>query len=348
MRIGIDARKLADFGIGTYIRGLLHGLSQLEADGHEREEYIVFAPPSAHALIPQGFEHVALDAPHYSLRELVIVGRAAERARLDLFHAPHYIVPVTRVPLVVTIHDLIHLHQPQKNPFAPLYARTMLRRAVRRARQVLTVSEAVARDLREELGASGVTVSPNGVDHEIFRPEGSRAGGRYFLFAGNDKPHKNVTRLVEAFGRLHGDARLLLVGSDFERFAGVPGVVVTGFLETPQELAALMRGAIALVQPSLEEGFGLPAAEAMACGTAVITSRSASLVEVTGDAALHVEATDVDALSHAMQRLLEDDALRTSLARRGIDRANAFTWKRCAYITREAYRRQRAKGRGQK
>lgn len=332
MRIGIDARKLADFGIGTYICGLLDGLAQLEGGD---ETYVVFAPASARDLIPARFEHVPLDAPHYSLRELLVVGRAADRARLDLFHAPHYVVPVTRVPLVVTIHDLIHLHQPHTNPFAPLYARTMLRRAVRRARHVLTVSEAVAREVRAELGATRVTVTPNGIDHDVFRPDGPRAEGRYFLFAGNDKPHKNVARLVEAFTRVPGDVRLVLAGGDFARFANVDGVVVAGFLETSRELAALMRGAIALVMPSLEEGFGLPAAEAMACGTQVITSNAPSLVEVTGEHALHVDATDVDALAHAMVRVAKGE---WRVASGGIERARDFTWRRCAEITRSIYR----------
>src|SRR5258708_35313004 len=167
MRIGIDARKLADFGIGTYIRGLLQGLAKL-GDGDEQS--IVFAPPAAHPLIPEAFESVALDAPHYSLRELVVVGRAAERARLDLFHAPHYIVPITRVPLIVTIHDLIHIHQPQGNPFAPLYARTMLRRAVRRARRPPTVSEAVAREVAAEPPGSPTPPPPNRAPHQTFPP----------------------------------------------------------------------------------------------------------------------------------------------------------------------------------
>ena len=336
MRIGIDARKLADFGIGTYIRGLLHGLAEL-GDGQER--YVIFAPPAAHALIPEPFERVALDAPHYSLRELIVVGRAAERARLDLFHAPHYVVPVTHVPTVVTIHDLIHLHQPHGNPFAPLYARTMLRRAVRRARQVLTVSEAVAREVAAELGATKITVTPNGIDHEIFRPEGPRASGRYFLFAGNDKPHKNVARMVEAFSRLRREGvQLVLAGGDFARYAGVEGVIAAGFVETQAELAALMRGAVALLQPSLEEGFGLPAAEAMGCGTAVISSSAASLVEVTGNGALHVDATNTDALAQAMRRMLDDGTLRAALGQRGVERARALTWRRCAELTRAAYR----------
>ncbi len=316
MRVGIDARKISDFGIGTYIRGLLREL-----------DYVVFAPKNAP--VPRNLEHVIVDAPHYSIRELITLGRAADRAKLDLFHAPHYVVPFTSVPVAVTIHDLIHLHQPQRNPLAPLYARTMIRRAIRKAAVVLTVSEAVKRDL-EAFGASNVVVTPNGID-EAFSPIAMER--THFLYVGNDKPHKNVDTLVEAAG----EHALILVGAPFERFRHRPNIDVRGFVSN-EELVRLYRSAIALVMPSHEEGFGLPAAEAMACGTAVITSLAPALVEITGDAALHVDARDVDALAHAMRRVANDAQLRERLASRGIERARAFTWKRCAELTLAAFR----------
>jgi glycosyltransferase involved in cell wall biosynthesis len=197
----------------------------------------------------------------------------------------------------------------------------------------------VARQVAAELGGTRISVTPNGIDHEVFRPEGPRGSGHYFLFAGNDKPHKNVARLVEAFSRLgRQDVRLVLAGADFARYADVEGVLAAGFIETQAELAALMRGAVAVLQPSLEEGFGLPAAEAMACGTPVITSTARSLVEVTGDGALHVDASDTEALARAMQRVLDEETLRVTLARAGVERARELTWRRCAELTRAAYR----------
>ena len=333
MRVGIDARKISDFGIGTYIRGLLGEL-----------DYVVFAPKDAP--VPRHLEHVVADAPHYSIRELFALGRAADRAKLDLFHAPHYVVPFTSVPVAVTIHDLIHLHQPQRNPLAPLYARTMIRRAIRKAAVVLTVSEAVKREL-EAFGASNVVVTPNGID-DAFSPQPMER--RHFLYVGNDKPHKNVDALVAAFARVvPASSRpsgggpeaglkpaLHLVGAAFDRFRNREGVEVRGFVSN-EELVRLYRSAIALVMPSHEEGFGLPAAEAMACGTAVITSLAPALVEITGDAALHVDARDVDALAHAMQRVARDPQLRERLASRGIERARSFTWSRCAEATRNAF-----------
>jgi glycosyltransferase involved in cell wall biosynthesis len=329
MRIGIDARKIADFGIGTYIRGLLQ---ELAADGGDT--YVAFAPKRLAHLIPEAVEHAIVDAPHYSMRELIIVGRAIDRAKVDLFHAPHYVVPFTSVPFVVTIHDLIHLRNP--NPLARLYARQMIGRAVRRSRRVLTVSEAVKREIVSTFGCADdhVLVTPNGVAAP-FSESGPAAAGRYFLYVGNDKPHKNVEVLVDAFSKV-ADASLVLTGAVFERFKSRERVVVTGFVDDA-ELSALYRGAIALAMPSREEGFGLPALEAMASGCAVITSNAAALVEITGDAALHVEP-NVASLAEAMARIASDESLRGALASRGIARAKTFTWTRCAELTRAAFR----------
>jgi glycosyltransferase involved in cell wall biosynthesis len=141
--------------------------------------------------------------------------------------------------------------------------------------------------------------------------------------------------LVDAFARIDG-ASLVLTGAAFERFKSRERVVVTGFVDDA-ELAALYRGAIALVMPSREEGFGLPALEAMASGCAVITSNAAALVEITGDAALNVES-NAASLAEAMTRVASDESLRAMLASRGIERAKTFTWTRCAERTRAAYR----------
>lgn len=318
MRIGIDCRKIRDFGIGTYIRGLLREMPQI---------YVAFGPAGIE--LPDGVEHIVVDAPNYSFRELFALGRAADAARLDLFHAPHYVLPQMRTPAVVTIHDLIHL---RRGPAQRLYARTMLRRAARRSRTVLTVSETVKREIEKELPAKSIFVTPNGVDEVFFRSAPPASRSPYFLFVGNDKPHKNVDAAVAAVERIEG-TQLVLAGANFERFRERQRVICAGFVEQ-NDLAALYRGAIALVMPSTEEGFGLPAAEAMASGTAVITSNAAALVEVTGDAALH---SDADHLADAMRRVMDDDALRGSLIARGRERAARFTWHACAQRTLDAY-----------
>lgn len=331
LRIGIDARKLSDFGIGTYIRGLLTALVEIRDDC----QYVAFAP--ADAPVPAGVEHVPLDAPHYSVRELIAVGRAARAARVDVLHAPHYVVPFTRIPLVATIHDLIHLHQPLRNPAARMYARTMLGRAVRNSARVLTVSETVKREIVGTFGCDPgrIIVTPNGIDAR-FTPAPRAAGGSpYLLYVGNDKPHKRVDLLVEAFEAARNarpELTLVLAGAPFARFAG--RATLRGFVDDA-ELPSLYRNALALVLPSAEEGFGLPAAEAMACGTAVITSTAPSLMEITGDAALH--ASDRDELTAAILRIAGDEELRAQLASRGVARARQFTWQQCAERAHDAY-----------
>jgi alpha-1,3-rhamnosyl/mannosyltransferase len=341
VRIGIDVRKLLDYGIGTYIRGLINGLMECRGE----EEYVLFGSEDARpAVLPEGFTFHAVEAPNYSIRELFLMGRAIRRARIDVFHAPHYVVPFTTCPTVVTIHDLIHLRMRHRNPLAPVYAKTMLRRAVRKSRRVITVSETVKRDIEATFPGAHVSVTPNGVG-KAFRPlRRSNAGPSYFLFVGNDKPHKNVERAVEEFALLRRErpkTSLLLVGAPFERFHATEGVIAPGYL-SGDELASLYRHAIALVLPSREEGFGLPALEAMASGIGVITSQHAALIEVTGDAALHVDVDSPGAMAAAMRELIDDPARRETLAQRGIERAKEFTWRRCAELTRAIYMAARA------
>jgi len=336
MRIAIDARKIADFGIGTYIRGLLGGLARIGGT----DQYVILAPRDAEG-IPSGFEHVVVDSPHYSVRELMQVGWEARRAGASLIHAPHYVLPFSPLPAVVTIHDLIHLRTRHRNPLASIYARSMIGRAVRTSQRVLTVSAAVKEDILATFRCDPekVVVTSNGVDDFFREAIPNPSPSRYFLYVGNDKPHKNVERMVEAFSRVRStapDLRLVMAGARFARFAPRAGIVTAGFVSR-DELRKLYRGALALLQPSLDEGFGLPAAEAMASGTAVIASSAPALVEVTGDAALHVDALSVESIAAAMEQLAADDLLRIALGNRGVERARAMTWKRCAEVTRQVY-----------
>ena len=321
MKIGIDCRKIADFGIGTYIRGLVRGLAEIGAP----EKYVLFVRRAVPSL---PYDQVVVDAPAYSLRELPMLGRAIARARLDLFHSPDLMLPWTSCPCVVTLHDVIRSHYPPRNPAARAYVAVMTPRALHKSVRVLTVSEAAKRAIVETFDgdASKIVVTPNGVD-ELFFEDGPRAEGRYFLFVGNDKAHKNVDRVVEAHRVVESSSRLVLVGAAFEQYRHV---IAPGFVST-EELAALYRGAIALVMPSLEEGFGLPVLEAMAAATPVIASDIPALREVTGGHAFFVDPHSVESIARAMQNVTREhvDAAR--------ERAKQFTWRRCAELTREVY-----------
>ena len=328
MRVAFDGRKLYDFGIGTYIQGLLREFVALGIP----EELVVYRPPDAE--VPPVLETAACiewrleGAPAYSLAELWRLALRARRDRAQLFHAPHYVCPpVLACPAVVTIHDLIHLRFPdwRGRPGAPLYARVMLRLAVWRAARVITVSESTRRDLERRLGArpERIRVIPNGVtphfgpaaDPAALQAELGKLGlaPPYLLFVGNPMPHKNLGRLLDAF-------------------AGLP----------PALGPLVVAGVRPAAQPALER-----ALEAMACGTPVVASDRGALPEVVGDAGVLVDPTNVDALREAMYNLAVHTPLRAALRAAGLARARAFSWRHAAGATVAVYREVLAGGPGE-
>ncbi|MEO8382470.1 MAG: glycosyltransferase family 1 protein [Acidobacteriota bacterium] len=336
-RIGIDARLIRAYGIGSYVRGLLRGLEALEGG----EDYVVFARQGDRSLIPARFEVVEADVEPYTASEPWRMGRIAGRARLDLLHAPHFTLPWTDLPIVTTLFDAIPFHFKLRNPVAFSYIALMMQTAARRAQRILTISHAAGRDLAEALDVdpSRITVVPIGVGEEFFS-EGRAATewAPYFLFVGRVAVHKNIETLLEALSlvrRSDPSVRLVLVGGKHDG-RGVAGVVVPGYV-SDEELLAIYRGAVAVVMPSFMEGFGLPPLEGMALGTPAITSMAEALVEVTGNAALHVNARSPLELAEAMLALRKDGALRARLALEGRQRARKFTWRACAAATRAVY-----------
>jgi glycosyltransferase involved in cell wall biosynthesis len=371
LRIAIDARKLRDFGIGTYVRNLLAELSRQD-DG---AAYVVLCQPGDVEFVRSlGSRFTALieRARNYSVREQVSVPVALWQSRVDLFHAPHYVVsPLTRCPYVVTIHDCIHLRFPQYLPSkaAHVYARMMMSLSAKRAKRVLTVSQASKDDIVHYLGTppEKVEVIYNALDERLAEPptadEVSRVRERFLLtspfilYAGNIKPHKNVDRLIEAYAILRrrgiGDVKLLIIGDEISKYKHLRRLVhrfqlhqhVRFFGFVPDEtLAVLYRLATTFVFPSLYEGFGLPPLEAMAAGAPVITSNVSSLPEVVGDAAVLIDPMDPRAIADAMARVLTDDALRAELIRRGHERVKAFSWTRSVARVRQVYGELTCKG----
>lgn len=365
MRIAIDARKLHDFGIGTYVRNLIRELARQDTD----DEYAVLCfgedAGFVETLGPR-FSPFVERAGNYSVREQFSIPLTLRHTRAELFHAPHYVVsPLVRLPYVVTIHDCIHLRFPQylPNRRAHLYARVMMRTSARRARRILTVSQASRDDIVRFLRvpADKVEVIPNALDasltgaakpEEVARVrERYQLEGRVILYAGNIKPHKNVERLIEAFSRLRQrgreDVRLVIIGDELSKYPGLRRLVhrhqlhkyvrFLGFVPDAT-LKALYQLAALFVFPSLYEGFGLPPLEAMALGTPVVVSNVSSLPEVVGDAALLFDPADPDAIADAMDRALSDEALRADMIKRGFARVAAFSWADSAARTREVYR----------
>jgi len=334
MRVMLDCRKALDFGIGRYIRGLVSGFSSFEHDVH----LLLVGPSEARESMEplSDVEWIDDHSPHYSFRELHRIGRLAKTHRADVLHSPHYVTPMSEVPVVVTIHDLIHLHQPLRNPVAKLYAHWMLRRAARSSAAIIAVSNAIALEIERELGAdpAKIFVSPNGVDDQFFHEPRAREDREpILLFVGNDKPHKNLARLIEAFESSTIEAKLLIVGS---KRAESPRVRSLGYVTEPV-LVELYRSVTAVVAPSLEEGFCLPAVEAMAAGTPVIASDLPVLREVTTGNAIFFDPNSTESMRDAIEEIFRG-RIWDELSSRGPEVARALRWAGTAKKTLAVYR----------
>ncbi len=353
MRIAIDARKLHDFGIGTYIRNILVGLARLD----RQTEYIVLCRPEDADIVGElaaNFRPVIETARPYSIGEQIRIPLTLVRERAHLLHEPHYVLPpATRCRTVVTIHDCIHLMFPQYLPgaLAHFYARASMWSAVRKSDRILTVSEASKRDILRffDISPDKVEVISNVIDERFLAPPDEermdlirqryQLDHPFLLYVGNVKPHKNLERLIDAFGRVRAsgldELRLVIIGDELSRYPALRQAVhrhrldkhvrFLGF-QPHDRLVAFYRLARAFVFPSLYEGFGLPPLEAMACGTPVVTSNVSSLPEVAGGAALLVDPYDPASIADGICRAVSDETLRQQLTGRGLARAREFSW----------------------
>jgi glycosyltransferase involved in cell wall biosynthesis len=279
----------------------------------------------ANALLDLAWRHVGLP-------------RAAREARADLIHHP---LPARSLgapcPQVVTVHDVAFARMPQAFDLGwRLLAGRGHRRGVRRAAAVICVSESTANDAVELLGAdrARAVVSPHGPGQEL--PEVPRRSPRHFLYVGDDEPRKNLDGLLAAYAayRVTRDHPfdLVLAGAAAARAegGGVRGVESP----SPERLAELYAASVALVHPSLHEGFGLTLVEAMRAGTPVLAVRNPGTEEVCREAALLVRP---EALDDALRRMHADGALRERLIERGSDRVRAYSWDACAAGHEGAY-----------
>lgn len=267
--------------------------------------------------------------------------RLARWMRADVIHHP---LPARTLrppaPQVITVHDLAFERLPDQFDRAyRTYAHLSHRSAARAASAVICVSETTAADVRALWGVASdrVVVAPHGPGQEIAAAGGGAGVGEHLLYVGDAEPRKNLPTLIAAYGRYREHAPdplpLVLAGS---AAAEAPGVLAVPHPDRDR-LSALYRRAVALIQPSLYEGFGLTALEAMSAGTPVIAAETAGLREICGTAALYADPRDPASLADAMLRLANDPRLRNELGKRGLERAAQFSWAGCARAHVAAY-----------
>lgn len=317
MKLLIDQRWDGDHGIGRFSRSVTRRIT---------------AP------------HSVVSGDHRSLFSV------ADPLRLDMLlreRDTFYYTPGYNGPLIgsarsaITVHDLMHIKFDQyQNLKNRLYYKSVVLRCVRSAPVVFTVSEFTRREIASWAGVKEekIVVLPNGVDSRYMPQEKSASNVPYFLYVGNHKPHKNIHRLLRAYARsrARNNVWLYITGTptaDEQRIIDEEGIGKTvrylGFVEE-QDLPRTYANAVALVLPSLYEGFGLPPLEAMACGTPVAVANNTSMPEVIGDAGLFFDPYDIEQISACLDRLESDTDLRGRLREGGINRAAAYTWERTA------------------
>ncbi|HUF01382.1 MAG TPA: glycosyltransferase family 1 protein [Gaiellaceae bacterium] len=349
MHVGISLLTLAPGDLGgseTYARKLVQALAS-----QHTHEYTVFVPARSRDAA-EGLPAVEVREPPVARRgpsRIPAMAVAAWRsreltARLGTLDAIHYAltVPVPRssAPTVVTLHDVQHRDLPEFfGPARRSFRRVAYDRAARAADAVIVTSEFVRSRTLDVLGIqeAKVHVVPHAIDHDVFRP-GDVEREPFLLYPARPWPHKNHTRLFDAFASLRQTRprlRLVLTGGGLERLDPLPGGVERWGVVSQERLASLYRRAACLVFPSLYEGFGLPPLEAMASGCPVAASSAGAIPEVCGDAAVLFDPTDADAIAAAV---LEADSRADELRERGIARAAEFTWGETARRHEDVYR----------
>lgn len=275
----------------------------------------------------------------------------ARQQAADLLFCPIAEAPLfTRCRFIVTIHDLIPLRFPVSRSLVWLH-QYYVPRVLTAAEHVICNSQATADDLVQFYGLSAKKISPILLAHDTqhFRPLGLERKN-YFLLLGRQAPYKNGAIALQAFAQLpnYQSYELWFAGPADPRYTptlrkqaqdmGIASQVKFLDYVAYEDLPTLLNQALALVFPSLWEGFGLPVLEAMACGTPVIASNVSSIPEVAGDAALTVNPTDAGAIAHHMYVLTRDTSLRQQLSRAGLQQASEFSWERTGRTTVELLR----------
>ncbi len=370
MKIGIDARfygpRVGGGGIGRYVAELVSHLQNLD----HKNEYILFLKKeNFHECVITNpkFHKELIDVHWYGLKEQLVMPKAIRRAGVDFMHYPHWNVPIfSRVPFMVTIHDLIMIEEPKSahatthssliHGFKYAAFRTVLENAIHRSRHIITVSDYSKNSVLKHFRVKDkkITSIPNGIIPAI---NGSAISltklgvyDPYFLYVGSAYPHKNLVMMLHAFSifaQKHRYVQMVIAGrrdvfshklENEAREIGIPTDQIR-FIDFPsdEEVAALYKNTKLFIYPSRIEGFGMPPLEALAHGSPVAAAHAASLPEVLGDAAHYFDPDDIEKLAKIMQQALKPSNEFAEKIAIGKERAAGYTWKKSAEKVLELY-----------
>lgn len=362
MRIAYDLRRIANLGIGQYMKALVKSVARLAP---HNEYLLIMAPGTEHLLeIPASAKLMIARSGYYSVSEQFELPKLLRKYSVDLLHAPHFVVPLRKTcPTIVTIHDVIHLVYPKdiRSPIGRVYANLMMKGAVKVADKVITVSEYSKQEiirltsvdpakikvvhafLPENIRQVGDLVSLNAISsrYGIERP--------YILYLGIFHERKNHAGLLRAFAELARggyDLDLVISGpvdkgkaalSALAEELGISARLKFAGFVPDRDLPGLLSGAAIYACPSLYEGFGLTPLEAMACGVPVVCHGGTSLPEVCGEAALYSDAREPEQFAGALRKVLDDPELRGRMVQLGFQNVQRFSNEASAKATLTLY-----------
>lgn len=374
MRIGIDCRTILSpekgerAGVGHYtyylVKGLLaldkkntyvlffdHRSPNLKEFQRRNSEIVIFKYSQHKKYLPYAYSHV-------------FVSSVLKKAKLDIFHSPANVLPLQYSgPSVITFHDLaIYFHPEWFPPKQDFSIKVLVPKSLERANHIISVSQSTADDMQKlfKVPKKKITVVHEGIEktkapkklaiHQVEKKH--KIPGKYILYVGTLEPRKNIAGIIQAFDELackfpkkYKDIQLVLAGAkgfefqkNYEAIKNAKSgkIRYIGYISA-QDKIALMHGAMAFIFPSLYEGFGLPALEAMSYGIPVITSNVSSLPEVVGKAALTVKPESIKDIQAAIAKLVSRKATRDSLVKKGKIQARTFSWEKCAKATLAVY-----------
>ncbi len=346
LKIYFDARMLGHSGIGTQIEEVLSRLIQypqidlcLIGDKEKIQEYF-----------PDFSNIKEFRASIYSIKEQIFF--PSKDSKKGLFHFPHYNAPIKYLKnSIVVIHDLIHLDSEEFNkPHYRIYAKTLLHQIVNRARAIITVSQYTKKRLMEEFKAikNNIYVNHNGINRAVFYQASLKEiqyfkkkyqlPERYFLVVGIGKKHKNLDGLILALKNLWKEKLLdipLVVAGTNQKMPEYVKELITDDIKNQiiflpfipkDQLRILYSSAFLFIMPSKLEGFGFPLLEAMACGVPTISSHSASLPEIAGDATIYFDPYSVEEVKNAILKVYKNQKLRDSLIKKGKKQVLKYDW----------------------
>lgn len=358
MKIAIDARMVGPYmhGISRYAYNLIKGI----AVAGKSDQYVLITNDNFLNEFVSSYENFSLKIVRsrlYGIWEQFEIPRTLRAEKIDIFHSPSFFGPISgECKVIMTIHDMIHVLFPEESSvFHKIYYKMIVERAAANASRVLTVSENSKHDIVKYLNVSPekIVVTYNAVEKKFGRNSKDKIkeaksqlgiDGRFILYVGNQKPHKNVVLLINAYLQLKEkiDYQLVIVGQNDKLFQnGLRGMKLEGVMflgEVADELLpCLYTGADVFVTPSLYEGFGLPIIEAFACETPVIAVDTLCSAEIMGNAGLRVGAGCTDELASAIYNVVTNDELRNHLVRQGLARIKKFSWEETVNRTLDLY-----------